>query len=94
VIVMVWWLVRHAHNRTGSSPGKELVLGVAGRAGGSRERVQGHVHVEQEQGEPGGHGPGATRNRRALLGPDISAQQQAGLPPMAPVTVPHPLPIV
>ena len=33
------------------------MLGVAGRAGGSRERVQGHVHVEQEQGEPGGHGP-------------------------------------
>jgi hypothetical protein len=26
------WLVRHAHNRTGSSPGKELVH-VAGRAG-------------------------------------------------------------
>jgi hypothetical protein len=36
--------------------GEELVLGVAGRAGGGRERVQDPVHVEQEQGEAGGHG--------------------------------------
>ena len=35
--------------------GEELVLGVAGRAGRGRERVQDPVHVEQEQGEAGGH---------------------------------------
>ncbi len=35
--------------------GEEVVLGVAGRAGGGRERVQDAVYVEQEQREAGGH---------------------------------------
>jgi hypothetical protein len=37
--------------------GEELVFGVAGRAGRCCERVQDSVHVEQEQGEAGGHCP-------------------------------------
>jgi hypothetical protein len=36
--------------------GDEFVLGVAGRAAASRERVQDPVHVEQQQGQAGGHG--------------------------------------
>ena len=35
--------------------GEEVVLGVAGRAGGGRERVQDTVYVEQEQGKAGCH---------------------------------------
>jgi hypothetical protein len=36
--------------------GEEIVLGVAGQAGASRERIQDPVHVEQKQGQAGGHG--------------------------------------
>jgi hypothetical protein len=36
---------------------EKLVFGVAGRAGRCCERVQDSVHVEQEQGKPGGHCP-------------------------------------
>ena len=45
--VVALWLLSRA--------GEEGVLGVASRAGGSRERVQDAVDVEQEQGEAGGH---------------------------------------
>ena len=66
------WAPWAEHSRTGWSPG-EVVLGTCGRAGGSRDCVQGGVDVEQEQGMPR-----SLRADRAADGPRWQRRRGAG----------------